>query len=94
MHVLDSITPMIITLNEAANIQRTLGKLLWAQRIVVVDSGKQRRERSKYFEPIRKSRYFTIPFKDYANQCNYGLAQINTPWVLSLMLTTNSAMNW
>ena len=35
----DQITPLVITYNEAANIERTLRKLNWAQRIVVVDSG-------------------------------------------------------
>ena len=29
----------IITYNEAPNIVRTVGKLLWAKRIVVIDSG-------------------------------------------------------
>ena len=37
--VLNKITPLIITYNEAANIRRTLDKLAWARRIVVVDSG-------------------------------------------------------
>ena len=83
MHVLDSITPMIITLNEAANIQRTLGKLLWAQRIVVVDSGSND-ETLEILRAYPQVEVFHHPFKDYANQCNYGLAQINTPWVLSL----------
>ncbi len=32
-------TPLIITYNEAPNIRRTLDKLMWARRIVVIDSG-------------------------------------------------------
>jgi glycosyltransferase involved in cell wall biosynthesis len=30
---------MILTLNEEANIGRTLAKLTWARRILVIDSG-------------------------------------------------------
>src|SRR5271166_1533927 len=37
--VRDQITPLIITYNEAPNIRRALDKLLWAERIVVIDSG-------------------------------------------------------
>jgi len=32
------ITPLILTFNEAANIERTLARLTWAARVVVVDS--------------------------------------------------------
>lgn len=35
----DQITPLIITFDEAPNIRRTLDKLRWARRIVVIDSG-------------------------------------------------------
>jgi glycosyltransferase involved in cell wall biosynthesis len=37
--MLDEITPLIITHDEAPNIARTLDKLVWARRIVVIDSG-------------------------------------------------------
>jgi hypothetical protein len=37
--VLDEITPVLLTLNEAANISRTLSCLTWAKDIVIVDSG-------------------------------------------------------
>ena len=35
----DLVTPLLITFNEIANIERTLAKLDWARRIVVIDSG-------------------------------------------------------
>ena len=38
---LASITPLILTYNEAANIGRCLTGLSWAQRVVVVDSGSE-----------------------------------------------------
>ena len=37
--LLDVITPVILTYNEAPNIGRTLSKLSWAKRMVVIDSG-------------------------------------------------------
>ena len=36
---IDEVTPLLITYNEIENIARTLDKLGWAGRIVVVDSG-------------------------------------------------------
>ena len=36
--MLDQITPLILTYNEAPNIARTLANLIWARDIVVVDS--------------------------------------------------------
>ena len=36
--MLDQITPVILTYNEAANIGRTLERLAWAREVVVVDS--------------------------------------------------------
>jgi glycosyltransferase involved in cell wall biosynthesis len=81
--VRDQITPLIITYNEAPNLCRTLGKLSWAQRIVVIDSGStdgtvEILRRYPQVEVIRH------PFIDAASQCNFGLTQVTSPWVLSL----------
>ena len=37
--MLADITPLVITCNEGANLERTLGALSWARRVVVLDSG-------------------------------------------------------
>ncbi len=81
--MIDSITPLLITLDEAPNIGRTLDKLTWARRIVVVDSG------SNDGTLDILARYpqvdcFNRPFDSFAEQCNFGLAQIRTDWVMSL----------
>jgi glycosyltransferase involved in cell wall biosynthesis len=81
--VQDQITPLIITYNEAPNMRRTLDKLSWAQRIVVIDSGStdgtvEISRRYPQVEVIHHS------FGDFASQCNYGLSQVASPWVLSL----------
>src|SRR5262249_52160917 len=39
IRMIDAITPLVVTLDEAPNIARTLDKLTWARRIVIVDSG-------------------------------------------------------
>lgn len=77
------ITPLIITYNEAANIRRTLGKLLWTQRIVVIDSGST----DGTVEMLRgypRVQVIQRPFINAASQCNFGLTQVTSPWVLSL----------
>src|SRR5437879_12162255 len=79
--VLDDITPLIITYNEASNIRRTLDKLLWARRIVVVDSGST----DETLDILRGYPQVDVvhhPFTDFANQCNYGISLVRTPWVL------------
>ena len=81
--MLDEITPLIITYNEARNVKRTLDKLTWARRIIVVDSG------STDATPDILRTYSTVdvlvrPFVDFASQCNFGLSQVTTPWALSL----------
>src|SRR5207248_5250473 len=81
--VLDQITVLIITYNEAPNIRRTLDKLAWAQRVVVVDSGSTD-ETLAIVQSYPQVEVISHPFANFADQCNFGLTQIATPWVLSL----------
>lgn len=79
----DLITPLLISFNEAPNIARTLDKLVWAKRIVVIDSGSTDGTTeilARYPQVETLYRRFT----DFADQWNFGLAQIGTPWALSL----------
>lgn len=85
MSFLDQITPLLITYNEAPNIERTLGALAWAREIVVVDSGSD----DGTLEILARDpriRVLDRPFDSFAAQCNFGLDQggISTEWVLSL----------
>ena len=78
------ITPLILTFDEEENVARTIGKLSWAKEIVVIDSGSTDRtiELARAAHPnvqIAKRNFDT-----HAAQWNFGLAQIRTPWVLSL----------
>jgi glycosyltransferase involved in cell wall biosynthesis len=79
------ITPVILTLNEAPNIGRTLEQLRWARDIVVVDSlsGDETVEIAKGFPQVR---VFQRQFDTHAVQWNFGLNEtaISTEWVLAL----------
>jgi glycosyltransferase involved in cell wall biosynthesis len=81
--MLESITPLILTYNEAANIQRVLDKLQWAQRILVIDSGSTD-ETLEIIKNYPQVEVINHPFADFASQCNLGLAQVGTQWVLSM----------
>ncbi len=81
--MLELITPLILTYNEAHNIKRTLAQLTWADRIVVIDSYST----DDTLEILRSHPQVDIfqrKFDDHTNQWNYGLEQVETEWVLSL----------
>jgi glycosyltransferase involved in cell wall biosynthesis len=81
--MLEKITPLILTYNEAPNIERTLEKLFWAKQIVVIDSYSTD-ETLKILESYPQILIFTRKFDTHANQWNYGLQQVTSEWVLSL----------
>jgi glycosyltransferase involved in cell wall biosynthesis len=81
--LLDVITPLLITLDEAPNIARTLEKLRWARRIVVIDSGSIDGT-LEILAQYPQIDHIHRPFDSFADQCNFGLSQVRTAWVLSL----------
>lgn len=82
--MLDQITPVILTYNEAANIRRTLSALGWARRIVVVDSFSNDQTEAICAE-FDKVDFVQRSFDQHAVQWNFGLAQnIDTRWTLAL----------
>jgi glycosyltransferase involved in cell wall biosynthesis len=83
--MLDQITPIILTYNEAPNIHRTLDALCWARDIVVVDSFSEDATLSIISE-FPQVRVFQRRFDSLENQCNYALNQIElfSEWVLAL----------
>jgi glycosyltransferase involved in cell wall biosynthesis len=81
--LLHEITPMILTFNEEANIGRTLSKLIWAKRILIIDSGSTDRT----LEIVRQFPQAIVIRREFdtaATQCNFGLSHVDTDWVLSL----------
>jgi glycosyltransferase involved in cell wall biosynthesis len=81
--MLENITPLILTYNEAPNINRTLGQLTWAKRIIVIDSYSTDKTLD-LLQSYPQLQLFHREFDTYANQCNYGLEQVSSQWVLSL----------
>ena len=81
--MLEKITPLILTYNEAPNIERTLQHLTWAKKIVVIDSYSTD-ETLKILHSIPQVQVFQRQFDSFAVQCNYGLGKITSEWVLSL----------
>lgn len=83
--MLDQITPLILTYNEASNIERTLAQLTWAHEIIVVDSFSDDTTIS-ILEKFKQVRIFQRKFDWHATQWNYGLREtgIETEWVLAL----------
>ena len=81
--MLEEITPLILTFNEAPNIDRTLQRLTWAKRISVVDSYSTD-ETLDVLQSYPQVQVFQRKFDTHTNQWNYGLQQVKTEWVLSL----------
>jgi glycosyltransferase involved in cell wall biosynthesis len=81
--LIDAVTPLLVTFDEAANISRTLDKLAWAKRIVIVDSGSSD-DTLEILGRYPQVALFTRAFDSFADQCNFGLSQVETEWVLSL----------
>lgn len=94
--MLDQITPLILTYNEAPNIGRTLAQLTWARDIVVVDSFSTD-ETAEIASSFPQVRVFQRAFDGHRHQWEFGLREtgINTPWVLALdadYVLTNEAV--
>jgi glycosyltransferase involved in cell wall biosynthesis len=83
--MLNQITPLILTYNEAPNIARSLASVSWAKDIVVVDSFSDDNtlEIAKSFPGVR---VFQRRFDSHRNQWEFGLKEtgIATEWVLAL----------
>jgi glycosyltransferase involved in cell wall biosynthesis len=79
----DDVTPLLITFNEIPNIGRIIGRLGWAKRIVVVDSGSTDGTLEFLAKDPRIEVHHRV-FDGFAQQCNFGLSLIRTEWALSL----------
>jgi glycosyltransferase involved in cell wall biosynthesis len=83
--MLDHITPVILTFNEEANIDRTLSALRWAKRIVVVDSGSTDSTLAILAKDPRIT-VFSRRFDTHGKQWHFAINEtgIQTDWVLRL----------
>jgi glycosyltransferase involved in cell wall biosynthesis len=77
-----TLSVVLITLNEAANLPRTLKSVSWAQEIVVVDSGSA--DATVEIAQKAGARVFEEPWKGFAEQKNSTIAHASNQWILSL----------
>lgn len=83
--MLNRITALILTYNEAPNIGRTLEQLHWAHDIVVVDSFSDD-DTLEIISGFSQVRVYQREFDSHEQQWNFGLKEIpvNSEWVLAL----------
>lgn len=83
--MLNRITPIVLTYNEEPNLERSLGALRWARRVLVVDSFSTDRtlEIAARFPNVQ---VVQRAFDDFAAQWNFALdgAAADAEWVLAL----------
>jgi glycosyltransferase involved in cell wall biosynthesis len=83
--MIERITPLILTYNEAPNIGRTLAQLHWAKEIVVIDSYSDD-ETVEIVRSFSNTRLVQRVFDNHGAQWSFGLTEtgISTEWVLAL----------
>ena len=72
----------LITMNEEANLARTLASVQWADELIVVDSGST--DRTLEIARFYNARVHQRPWHGFAAQKNFALAQCTGDWILSL----------
>lgn len=72
----------IITLNEEANLPRTLASVQFADEIILVDSGST--DRTIEIAQSFQAKVFTEPWKGFGAQKNSAIEKCTSTWVLSL----------
>ena len=78
-----SVTPVVLTYDEAPNIGRTLDRLTWAGRIVVVDRGSTDGTLD-ILQSYPNVEIVHRPFDTHRDQWNAGLDQVRSEWALTL----------
>ncbi len=83
--MLDQITPVILTYNEAPNIARSLARLDWAHHIIVVDSFSND-ETLEIVSSFQNVSVYQRAFESFAAQWTFALNEtdIRTEWVLGI----------
>jgi glycosyltransferase involved in cell wall biosynthesis len=79
----EEITILILTYNEAPNLMRCLDRLRWANQVLLLDSGSTD-ETVMLAGRHPGMRVMSRTFATHAQQWNFGLDQMMTPWVLAL----------
>ena len=78
-----SLSALVITYNEELNLQRTLESIFWIKDVLVIDSGSSD-DTLMIASQFNNTRVIHRDFDTFANQCNFGLGELASDWVLSL----------
>lgn len=81
---MNGITGLILTYNEKENIERTLRALHWLPLVVLIDSYSTDDTIARARNAHPNVKVIERAFDSFARQCNFGLTQIETEWVLSM----------
>lgn len=81
--MIEDITPVVLTYNEAPNIRRCLEKLSWAKRVVVLDSVSTD-DTAAIVREFPNAELVERRFDNHTAQWNHGVDLVQTRWVLSL----------
>lgn len=79
----EKLIAVILTWNEEENISRTLEKLNWLEKIIVVDSGSTD-QTIELIRSYRNTHLFSRQFDTHATQWNFGANLCESEWILSL----------
>ena len=77
------ITPLVLSFNEAPNLNRALDQLVWASEVVVVDSFSTD-ETPSIARKCPNVRLIQRPFDTHVAQWNAGVDECRTDWILAL----------
>ncbi len=77
-----TLSVVIITFNEEANLPRTLESVKWAEEIIVVDS--QSTDRTVEIARTFNANVFVEPWKGFAAQKTSAIEKATSDWVLSI----------
>lgn len=78
----EPLSVVVITLNEARNLDRCLASVAWADERVVVDSGST--DGTEGIARRHGARFVLHPWEGFAGQKNFAISAAAHPWVLSL----------
>ena len=77
-----TLSVLVLTYNEEANLRACLQNVTWADEIVILDSGST--DATLTIVAEFDAKIYRRPFDDYATQRNYGTALCTADWVLSI----------